>query len=321
MRTQVFGESIRFGVQVSSSRVSFEEYTSNWLACERLGYDIAYVTDHFAFPPTDAGPVSLFESTSMLAAMASRTSRIRCGFMVLGNTFRNPGLLAKTAVTLDHISGGRLELGLGAGNSRFEHEMYAVPYYTPGRRLRMLGESLRLLRGLLTEERTTFTGRYYQLQDAICEPKPLQAHVPFLVGAIGEELGLRVVAESADIWNSYDSPAPEAYRRRLDALERHCRDLGRDPGSIRKSLHIKPLIGESEAEIEQRAPSQPRARSRGLPEGIAAELLAYVNLGVRDFVFMLDKPADMRSLELLATRVAPIVRAEAGDTARQEEPE
>lgn len=312
---QLFGEQVRFGVQCTTSRQPYAAYLENWLTCERLGYDIAYVTDHFAFPASEGNAVSVLESTTLLSAVASQSSRIRCGFMVLGNTFRNPGMLAKTVVTLDQISGGRLELGLGSGNSQFEHDQYNIPYYTRGRRLRMLGESIQIVRRLLTQDTTTFAGHYYRLQDAICEPKPVQSHLPILVGAIGEEIGLRIVAESADIWNVYDSPSPNVYQHRLDALARHCEVADRDAATIRKSMHIKPLIGESEQDLDERAPAQPRARGRFLPRQLVEHLMSFVALGVRDFVFMLDAPPDLRSLELLATEVAPRVRAQAASLA------
>ena len=130
------------------------------------------------------------------------------------------------------------------------------------------------------------------------------------VQLIGEEIALRVVAESADIWNNWTSPDVETYKQKLLALERHCSDTGRNPADIRRSMHIKPLVGETDAEIQERAPAQDRARFKGTPEQLSENLLSFVRLGVSDFVFMLDAPADLRSLELVATKVAPYVRAE-----------
>jgi alkanesulfonate monooxygenase SsuD/methylene tetrahydromethanopterin reductase-like flavin-dependent oxidoreductase (luciferase family) len=307
---QIFGSTIRFGVQAPPTRLSYEAYRDQWLTCERLGFDIAYVTDHFVVYSPEAGPGSVFESTTLVSAMAAQTTRMRCGIMVAGNTFRNPGILAKIAVTLDHVSGGRFELGMGSGHTQIEHEQYNVPFYTQGRRLRMFRESAQILRSLLTNERTTFNGEYYTMTDALCEPKPLQRPLPLLVGGIGEELSMRIVAESADIWNNWTSPDIETYRQKLAALERHCEAVGRNPAEIRKSMHIKPIIGETEAEVEERARTPGRHRSQGTPEQVAEHLLSFVELGVSDFVFMLDAPGDMRSLELLATQVAPYVRVE-----------
>ena len=308
--TQIFGSTIRFAVQATPTRLSYQEYLDQWLTCERLGYDIAYVTDHFVVDSPELGPGPVFESTTLVSAMAAQTTRMRCGIMVAGNTFRNAGILAKIAVTLDHVSGGRFELGMGSGHIQLEHDQYNIPFYTLGKRLRMFREGAHLVRSLLTQDRTDFEGEYYAMHNALCEPKPLQQPLPILIGGIGEELSMRVVAESADIWNNWTSPDHDTYRQKLAALERHCKDIGRDPGDIRKSMHIKPIVGETEAEVAERASVPDRHRSEGTPEQVAEHLLSFVKLGVSDFVFMLDAPGDMRSLELLATKVAPVVRSE-----------
>jgi alkanesulfonate monooxygenase SsuD/methylene tetrahydromethanopterin reductase-like flavin-dependent oxidoreductase (luciferase family) len=307
---QPFGNLVRFNVQATPTRLSYSQYQENWLTCERLGFDVTYVTDHFVTYSPETGPGSVFEGPTLVSAMAAQTTKMRAGIMVAGNTYRNPGILAKIAVTLDHVSGGRLELGMGSGHTQFEHEQYNIPFYTQGKRLRMFQESIQIVRSLLDNERTTFNGKYYQIEGAFCEPKPVQRPLPILVGGIGEELSLRIVAESADIWNNWTSPDLETYQQKLDALNRHCRHIGRDPSEIRRSMHIKPLVGESESELRERAPMQPRSRWQGTPEQLVEHLLAFVKLGVGDFVFMLDAPADMRSLELIATRVAPAVREE-----------
>jgi alkanesulfonate monooxygenase SsuD/methylene tetrahydromethanopterin reductase-like flavin-dependent oxidoreductase (luciferase family) len=305
---QVFGNTIRFAVQATTTRWTFPQYLENWLTCERLGFDVTYATDHFVSYSPERGPVSVLESTTLVSAMACNTSRMRCGIMVAGNTFRNPGILAKTAVTLDNISNGRLELGMGSGHTPIEHEQYNIPFFTQGRRIRALGEAVKIVRSLFENERTTFQGKYYTMENALCEPKPVQQPMPILIGGIGEDLSMRIVAESADIWNNWTSPDQETYRQKLEALHRHCREVGRDPEDIRKSMHIKPLIGETEAEVADRARTSDRHRSQGTPEQVAEHLLSFVKLGVSDFVFMLDAPGDFRSLELLATEVAPYVR-------------
>jgi len=307
---QVFGDAIRFNVQATTSGWSYQEYRDNWLWFEELGLDVAYAVDHFVSESAAFGARPVWEGPTIITAMATLTSRIRCGLMVAGNTYRNPGILAKIAVTLDHVSGGRMELGMGSGHTELEHRMYDIPYYTQGKRLRMFAESAKIVRSLLDNERTTFDGEYYQFKDALCEPKPLQRPFPLLVGGIGEQLSMRIVAESADIWNNWTSPNPEEYRQKLDAFLRHCGDVGRDPSDIRRSIHIKPLIGSTESDIEARVETVRGFRSRGTPDQMVEDLLAYVKLGVSDFVFMFDYPGDRRSLELLAKEVAPRVRAE-----------
>ena len=307
---QVFGNTIRFNVQATTGRWTYDQYRENWLLMEKLGYDVAYVVDHFVSYNPETGPTPIFEGPSVLSAMLALTTRMRGGVMVAGNTYRNPGILAKIAATLDHVSNGRMELGMGSGHTKLEHDQYNIPYYTQGTRLRMFAESIKIVRSLLTNERTTFEGKYYTMTDAMCEPKPVQQPFPLLVGGIGEELSMRIVAESADIWNNWTSPDTETYQQKLNALWRHCEDVGRDPNEIRKSMHIKPLIGETEAEVEERSQTSMRHRSQGTPDQIIVDLLAFVKLGVSDFVFMFDSPGDYRTLDLLATKVAPVVRQE-----------
>jgi alkanesulfonate monooxygenase SsuD/methylene tetrahydromethanopterin reductase-like flavin-dependent oxidoreductase (luciferase family) len=307
---QAFGDTIRFNVQATTNRWTYAKYCENWLLFEKLGYDVTYVVDHFVFYNPETGPQPVFEGPTVLSAMLALTSRMRGGVMVAGNTYRNPGILAKIATTLDHVSGGRMELGMGSGHTKLEHDQYNIPYYTQGTRLRMFGEAIKIVRSLLTNETTSFEGTYYTMHDAMCEPKPVQKPFPILVGGIGEELSMRIVAESADIWNNWTSPDTETYQQKLAALERHCGDVGRDPAEIRKSMHIKPIVGATQSEVEERARDSTRHRSQGTPEQVIEDLLAFVKLGVSDFVFMFDAPGDYRTLELLATEVAPAVRAE-----------
>lgn len=318
---QIFEGQIRFGIHSGQQNTTFDDYLTLWRAAEELGYDWASVFDHFLPIQSDPeGPC--FDGLTLLSAMAAHTTRIRCGVLVVGNTYRNPAILANIATTIDHVSGGRLELGVGAGWYEMEHGQYGVPFRTVGRRIRMLGETAKILKSLWSEHRTSFEGRYYTITDALCEPKPVQQpHIPLWIGGAGEQLTLRVVAESADGWNTFFIPE-EAYQRKLDALAGHCRDVGRDPADIRKSLVVQVLVGETEAEVEERAQSVAAARNIdvsalrqfavvGTPEQCAERLMPYVKLGVGDFIIGARSPADMRSLELIAKKVAPLVKEEA----------
>jgi alkanesulfonate monooxygenase SsuD/methylene tetrahydromethanopterin reductase-like flavin-dependent oxidoreductase (luciferase family) len=308
---QVFGNTIRFNVQATTRGWTYDEYRANWLKFEALGFDVAYSVDHFV--PENPAMLSqpVWEGPTIISALAAQTTRMRCGLMVAGNTYRNPGILAKIACTIDHISNGRMELGMGSGHTETEHRMYDIPYYTRGKRLRMFAESAKIVRSLFANETTTFDGEYYNFQEARCEPKPVQRPFPLLVGGIGEQLSMRIVAESADIWNNWTSPSPEEFAPKLEALKQHCKDVGRDVNEIRKSIHIKPVIGTTDAEIDELIRTgDGRHRSQGTPDQMVQTLLQYCALGVGDFVFMFDYPGDHRTLELLATEVAPHVRAE-----------
>lgn len=316
----MFENRIRFGVTMGQQDLSLSTHVDRWKAAESLGYDWASVYDHFVSMDQDPGG-PCFEGMTLLAGLAVQTSRIRCGMLVIGNTYRHPAVLAKEAVTIDHLSGGRLELGIGAGWHEMEHQAYGIELHTAGRRIRMLGEAAKILKSMWTEHRTTFQGRYYTLTDALCEPKPIQKpHIPLWVGGMGEKLTLRVVAESADGWNAL-FVSPEEYIHKLKVLAGHCRDVGRDPSEIRKSVVFEAVVGETEKEAQERGKRLAVAREKdmswltahgivGTPEQCVEQLLPYVKLGVDDFLVMARPPIEWEAVELIAKKIAPVVKDE-----------
>jgi F420-dependent oxidoreductase-like protein len=311
--------AIRVGIHSGPQHTDLAGYERLWALAEELGLDWASVFDHFL--PIFASPEGpCFEGPTLLAALAARTSRIRCGILVCGNTYRHPAVLANIATTIDHVSNGRLELGLGAGWFQLEHEQYGIPFPPIGERLRRLREAARIVRSLWTEEETTFEGRYYTLRAARCEPKPVQRPHPALwIGGTGERVLLRIAAESADGWNTFLMPEDE-YRRKLDALAGHCADVGRDPDEIRKSLVVVTVLAADEARLDERVRERAaelgvdaaELRASGLrawtAEQCVEHLTPFVRLGVRDFLLQARPPADEESLELLARGVAPALR-------------
>jgi F420-dependent oxidoreductase-like protein len=309
---------LRFGIHSGQQYSDFPGYLSLWQDAEALGFDWASVFDHFM--PIQADPEGpCFEGLTLLAAMAAHTKRIRCGILVVGVTYRHPAVLANMAATIDHISGGRLEFGLGAAWYELEHEQYGIPFPRVGERMDMLDEAVRIVRSMWTEQRTTFEGEHYQLRDALCEPKPVQSHLPLWIGGEGERRTLRIVAEHADGWNAFLSPM-DHYRHKLDVLARHCQDVGRDPAEIRLQVVLRLILGADEAEAEERL--RERAASTGTdaeelrqsmivatPEQLVEQLVPYLALGVRDVLLMARPPGDRRTMELLALEVAPALRA------------
>jgi F420-dependent oxidoreductase-like protein len=322
---KIIDGQIRFGIHSGPQHTTYPDYLTLWQTVEKLGYDWASVFDHFI--PIYSDPLGpCFEGPTLLAALAASTSRIRCGILVVGNTYRHPAVQANIAATIDHISGGRLEWGLGAGWWEMEHEEYHIPYYTPARRIRMMGESARVQRLLWTEPRATYEGRYYQVTDALNEPKPLQDPLPLWIGGAGEQLTLRIVAESADGWNTFFMPAG-AYQHKLDVLAQHCRDVGRDPGDIRKSLVIRVALAPTEAEARERVDRMARAADTsaealtqrlvaGTPEQVAERLIPYLDLGVGDFLISARAPFDYDTIRGFIEQVAPAVREAAKQRAR-----
>ncbi len=228
--------TLRFGLKLSQN-ATIDELRSMWRLADEAGFDSCWVMDHFAtLGPRDDGPI--FEAWAMLAAMASLTTRTRLGCAVVGNTYRHPAVLAKTAVTVDHLSGGRLEFGIGAGWAENEHTMLGLEFGTRGDRADRLEEAVQIIRSLWTEPRTTFAGSHYSLSEAVAEPKPVQRpHPPIWIGGSGPRRTLRLAAEYADVWNAAGGSASEVAASSA-ILDRHCADVGRDPAQIRRSVQI-----------------------------------------------------------------------------------
>lgn len=315
---QIFEGQLRFGIHSGQQNSTYDQYRHLWQQAEAWGLDWASVYDHFMPMPSPAGPEGpCLEGLTLLAAMAAQTSQLRCGILVVGVTYRNPAVLAKMATTIDQISGGRLEFGIGGAWYELEHQQYGIPFPPPGQRLRMMGEAAEILKSMWTKKRTTFKGRYYTITDALCEPKGVQQPIPLWIGGGGEQVTLRMVAKYADGWHGFAGPI-EQYQHKLDVLAGHCREVGRDPGDIRKSVGVSAIIGESEAEVRElqaRAPEGGRPPTMiGTPEQCAEQLMPWVRLGVGDFLLGArgnQNEDAWRIMELFATKVAPAARAAA----------
>lgn len=229
--------------------------------------------------------------------------------------YRHPALVATIASTIDHVSDGRFELGMGATWHDGAHEQYGMPLPALRVRMEMLDEACRIIKALWAQETTTFEGRHYQLLDARLEPKPVQERLPLIVGGGEERRLLRIVAEHADVWNT--APAGvDAYRHKVEVLAGHCHDVGRDPGSLRRSMLYRAVLATTEAEAEQRfdalLPADSPARAAtfcGTPEQCADHLRQYLELGIGDVLLNVRPPLDWETIELVANQVAPALRA------------
>jgi alkanesulfonate monooxygenase SsuD/methylene tetrahydromethanopterin reductase-like flavin-dependent oxidoreductase (luciferase family) len=244
---------------VLGQRVSWPEMLTRTLETERLGFDGLYLVDHYF------GRIDLDEPThegwTMLAALAPFTQRMRLGMMVSGNTYRNPAFLLKQAITVDHISGGRVDFGVGAGWQQREHEAYSFPLPPPKERIDRFQEALQIWEELQANDRTTFDGEHYQLLDAPFQPKSLQSpRLPLLIGSTGPRM-MRLVARHADIWNVIGTPeSGAALNARMDDL---CQDIGRDPATLIRG--VSPSLNLLES-----------------PEAFASGVAAYVEAGFQD---------------------------------------
>jgi F420-dependent oxidoreductase-like protein len=231
---------LRFGLKLWTQDYSIQTHRDVWRIADEGGFDHVWNFDHFAaidyLPAGFSGPDRpIYEGWTMQAAMAEATKRVRIGCLVTGNTYRNPAVLAKMAVTVDHLSGGRLEFGIGAGWAEVEHQMYGIEGLE--HRVGYLSESLQIIKSLFTQERTNFEGRYYHFKDAIANPKPIQKpYPPLWIGASGATT-LRLVARHADVWNISGSE-PDVIAGLIKQLEEACGAVGRDPSEIRRSVQF-----------------------------------------------------------------------------------
>lgn len=209
---------------------SWQELLALCRHLEATGWDGIWYADHFMPSQADTSAPTA-EAWTTVTGLAALVPRLRIGTLVSGNTYRHPAVVAKMAAQADIISQGRFVLGLGAGWQENEHRAYGIPFYTAGQRLRRLEEACQVISGLLRNERTTFCGRYYQLEDAPLEPKPVQRPLPLLIGGGGEKVTLRIAAQYADEWNTWGTP--ETLQRKIAVLNGYCSEVGRDPGAIR----------------------------------------------------------------------------------------
>ncbi|GCE12641.1 LLM class F420-dependent oxidoreductase [Tengunoibacter tsumagoiensis] len=229
---------LSFGIKTAPQNTTYEAMQEIWLAADaEPTIEHAWLFDHFYSLTGDpSGPC--LEGWTVLAALAAVTKRIRLGLMVTSNTYRFPPVLAKIGATVDVISKGRLDFGIGAGWHEQEHAAYGIPLYKTGERLRRLEEACELITRMWTEPSATFEGRYYQIKDAYCEPKPIQKPVPpFVIGGGGEQLTLRIAARYASIWNLPGSPV-EVFQHKSKVLDEHCAAIGRDPSTIVRSTQL-----------------------------------------------------------------------------------
>jgi F420-dependent oxidoreductase-like protein len=309
--------SIRFGIRGTVQDVDYEGLAALWRRAEELDYDLVSVPDHFVAVSDDL-TMPTFEGTAMLAALAATTSRIRCLMLVSGVTYRYPGVAAKLAATIDHISGGRLEYGVGAAWFGLEHEQYGIPFPSMGERIAMLDEACQIMRALWTEDRVTFEGTHYRLCEAVAMPKPVQARLPLVIGGGGERKMLRLVARHADVWNFFPADAAE-YAHKQELLRGHCADIGRDDRQIRRSLCFRATLAATERGAASKRDAERRhLQSRlpvlvGTPEQCIDYLRPFAGLGVEDFLLGALPPYDYETIELIATRVVPAIRAVCGE--------
>ena len=225
--------------------------------CERTGWDGVYFADHFM--PNGPGPEPLdgdiLECWSIIAALAATVPRLRLAPLVTSVTYRHPAVLANIAAAVDQVSHGRLTLGIGAGWQVNEHAAYGITLGTVRERLDRFEEAVQVLRSLLDEPRTTFSGQYFQLGDAPNQPAPVQSRMPLLIGGAGERRTMRIAAQYADEWNAWTTP--ELLAHKVSVLREHCEQVGRDPGEIHVSTQAMLYLSTDQEWLATKRPAEP----------------------------------------------------------------
>jgi alkanesulfonate monooxygenase SsuD/methylene tetrahydromethanopterin reductase-like flavin-dependent oxidoreductase (luciferase family) len=310
---------VRIGAAFWVQRTDWPPLRDAIRAADDAGADDIWIDDHLLADEGHRDDPKL-EGWTTLAAAAASTSRARLGLLVAANTFRNPGLTAKLATTVDHISGGRAILGIGGGWFEEEHDAFGLDFGTGfGERLDRLAEAVPLIRRLLDGERVTAEGRFYRFRDAICAPRPVQPHLPMLIGGSGPTKTLPLIARSADLWNGYGTPASLAASDEI--LRARSAEIGRDPADIERTVNLNVVVRGSIEEAERAwAPYVDEHRPRkdegrllvGGPVELVAEALAtYAEVGFRHPILIFRRPWDLETIGQLG-RIREAVAAAVG---------
>jgi len=308
---------IKFGIQTGQQDVTYQQVVDAWKLAESLGFDSAWDFDHF-IPIRGSTDGPCLENWTLLGALATQTSRIRIGTLVNGNTYRNPALLAKMATTVDQISGGRLELGIGAAWFEPEHEAYGFPFYSPKERADRLGEALQVITKLWSEDHPSFSGQYYSLKNAPFSPKNVQQpHPPIVVGGKGKKWIMPLVARYADAWNVPIGVTPKGIENRREIIRAECARIGRSPCNVEVQAFLVlysitdiPLAGNAIRLGARMMEDKRIAQSilAGSAAQITEQIRSYVDAGATHIIMNIQPPYDPELLRRFAAEVMPNFR-------------
>jgi F420-dependent oxidoreductase-like protein len=299
---------MQFGLQLWPQATDWSTLRDAAVRADGAGFDSIWTWDHLLaiFGPDDQPSL---EGWTVLSALAPLTSRARLGLMVGANPFRNPGLTAKIVTTLDHVSGGRANLGIGAAWFEREHDAFGLPFGSgPGERLDRLEEAVGLIRRLLDGERVTHAGRFYTFDDAHAEPPPIQPRLPILIGGSGLRKTIPLVARRADAWNT--SGGLESVREQAEALDRACQSIGRDPSSIERTATYSIVVRDDPAAARARfaellahngtASAGGMPALLGPPSLIADGIAPYRELGFETVIVRMVSPFDAETIDRIS---------------------
>jgi F420-dependent oxidoreductase-like protein len=308
---------LRFGIQTPQEDTTWEDLLATWKDAEQLGFDEAWVYDHFVPIIGDKDGPAL-EGWTLLAALAMETSHLRLGTLVTGNTYRNPAVLAKMATTVDIVSGGRLNFGIGAAWFELEHTAYGIPFYTAKERAERLSEALEVITKLWRTDHPSFAGKFYTLEKAPFAPKPVQRpHPPIVIGGKGKKWIMPLVARYADEWNVPTGVTPQGIKNRLAIVREECARIGRTPCDLEVSAFL-PLVNITDIPL---AGPATRLAARmlygkristsvlaGSVDQIIARIHEYRNAGATKLIISLRPPFNRDLMRRFATEIMPRFR-------------
>ena len=309
---------MEFGIHLVQQNVTIGECRELWRWADTAGFTWVDVSDHFYESPMTEKRGPYLECLASLAALAVDTENVRIGTCVLAMDYRHPAVLANALATIDHLAGGRLDVGLGAGWNVQEYAAYGIPFDRIGKRLDRLEEGIQVLRALWERPDATFVGEHYRLTDALCEPKPLQSRVPLWIGGVGEKRTLQLVARYADGWNA-PYLTVEDWQRLSGVLDEWCERVERDPAQIQRDVNLSFHMAADESSRaraqahfeEVFGPAGDAFRQRGAIVGTPTEALEtlapYAEAGVDRVNITLRPPWDWEALQAFANQVIPVM--------------
>jgi F420-dependent oxidoreductase-like protein len=306
---------MKFGIHTGPQLCTIDQLRELWRFADGNGFEWVSIWDHF-YPAQFSGHDGpCLEAVAAHTALAAETRNVRVGCLVYCVPYRHPAVLAKSLITIDHVSGGRMECGLGAGWHQQEFAAHGIPFLPIAERLDQLEEAVQIVRSLFDVEQTTFLGRHYQLEQAWSSPRPVQKRPRLWIGGGGEKRLLRMVARWADGWNIPFVP-PEEFARKNEVLDRWCEREGRDPRAILRTVNLGPAIAESEADLprleEQLAAQFGKVLKVlrpgmlvGTPEQVIEQIETYRRVGADWVILAMRAPFDLDGLRLFVERVMP----------------
>ena len=319
--------ALNLGMHIGQDDRTYEDLKRAWRLADSAGFYWVSIGDHFyqhehggmTSQPVDSstteGKGTCFEGVSIMTALAAETTNVRVGSLVFCMGYRHPTVLAKAAATIDHVSNGRLELGLGAGWYEREHNAYGIPFPPVRDRMDILEEGIQIIKSMLTQESSTFMGTHFQVTEAYCFPRPVQRPPRIWIGGKGEQRTLRIAARYADGWDA-PSVSPEEYRHKIQVLEHWCEVDGRDPAEITRSVEVGFYMGADQADanrlrrrFQEQWGDEAEERSGWMLFGTASEVIdrigAYADAGAQGLNIGLRAPYNWEALQAFAEEVVP----------------